>query len=374
MLAVQGPPGSGKTALAVECIRALLEDGRRVGVCAQSHAVIGQLLAKVGHPALQRCPPDQHTGAPGVRLANDTHTVAVALEHGRSRLVGGSAWLWAQPELRGALDVLVLEEAGQFSLANAVAVSPAARSLVLLGDPQQLAQPTQATHPDGAGVSALEHLLAGHLTIPAGAGVFLERTWRMHPRITAFVSEVCYEGRLHPAPGLGRQSVLAPGRLAGAGLRFVGVSHAGNSSASTEEARLIAELLTPLLRGVWTDAYGTTRRLRLGDVLVVAPYNAQVARLAATLPPGARVGTVDKFQGQQAPVVIYSMASSSAADAPRGVDFLYDIHRLNVAISRAKALAVIVASPALLDADVRTPDQLRAVNALCRFAELAGWP
>jgi len=273
--------------------------------------------------------------------------------------------------MQDLVDVLVIDEAGQFSLANAVAVSSAARSMVLFGDPQQLTQPTQAVHPDGAGISALDHLLDGHDTIPADRGVFLDKTYRMHPAITAFVSQTSYDGRLASVEGLAAQRVQADGALSGSGLRWFPVVHEGNVSASDEEAAVVAELVADVCGGTWLDAKGVECRLTLDDVLVVAPYNRHVARLLAKLPVGARVGTVDKFQGQQAPVVIYSTASSSADEAPRGVDFLYDLHRLNVAVSRAKALTAIVASPDLLDAEVRTPQQLRAVNALCRYVEEA---
>ena len=294
-----------------------------------------------------------------------------ALSGGSANLVGGTAWLWAREDMQGLVDVLVIDEAGQFSLANAVAVSSAARSMVLLGDPQQLTQPTQAVHPDGAGISALDHLLDGRDTIPADRGVFLDRTYRMHPAITAFVSQTSYDGRLASVGGLGAQRIQAPGLLSGSGLRWVPVTHQGNTSASDQEADVVAALVRDLCKGSWLDSGGVEQRLSLDDVLVVAPYNRQVARLLGTLPAGARVGTVDKFQGQQAPVVIYSTASSSAAQAPRGVDFLYDLHRLNVAVSRARALTAIVASPDLLDAEVHTPEQLRAVNALCLYVEQA---
>lgn len=195
--------------------------------------------------------------------------------------------------------------------------------------------------------------------------------YRMHPAITAAVSSMSYDGRLGSAPDLERQRVDGTGRLTGSGLRFVPVEHSGNEAASTEEAIEVGRLYRELLHSRWTDAEGTVRRLTADDVLIVAPHNAQVGRLRAALPAGARIGTVDKFQGQEAPVVLYSMASSSSSDAPRGVDFLYDLHRFNMALSRGKAPVAVVASPALLDAPVRTPDQLRAVNALCRFTEAA---
>lgn len=371
VLAVQGPPGSGKTTTGAELIRALLDDGLRVGVTALSHKVINNLFKEVGRPAVQKWDELEDAGSDQIRVVESNDVVIDALAGGTANLVGGTAWLWARAEMQGLVDVLVIDEAGQFSLANAVAVSSAARSMVLLGDPQQLTQPTQAVHPDGAGITALDHMLDGHDTIPADRGVFLDKTYRMHPEITDFVSQTSYDGRLASAEDLDRQRVQAGGALCGSGLRWRSVAHQDNTSASDEEAAVVARLVGDLCRGTWFDESGNERRLALEDVLVVAPYNRHVARLVATLPAGARVGTVDKFQGQQAPVVIYSMASSSAADAPRGVDFLYDLHRLNVAVSRARALTCIVASSDLLDAEVHTPEQLRAVNALCSYAELA---
>ncbi|MBB2987103.1 uncharacterized protein FHW14_002268 [Terracoccus luteus] len=401
VLAVQGPPGAGKTWAGSALIRALLDAGLTVGVTAQSHAVVLNLLGEVGRPALHKDGSrgenaDTATGsggASGVEGDDDTtreaplidHTtdnaeVVDALASGRVGLVGGTAWLWSREDMTDAVDVLVVDEAGQFSLANAVAVAPAARSLVLLGDPQQLTQPTKAVHPYGSGVSALDHLRTTgegpteevHDVVPSDRGVFLDVTHRMHPDLTAFVSELAYEDRLHAAPGRDRQRVDAPGPVTGHGLFWMPVtSRVERAQDNPEEAEVVAALVDGLLDGTWTDAHGDVSPLRLDDVLVVTPYNAQVAALVAALPPGARVGTVDKFQGQQAAVVVYSMASSSAAASPRGVPFLFDLHRLNVAVSRARALAVVVADPRLLDAGVHTPDELRAVNALCRLVDVA---
>ncbi|MGR6965266.1 TM0106 family RecB-like putative nuclease [Geodermatophilus sp. URMC 61] len=368
VLAVQGPPGSGKTRAASRLIRALLDAGKKVGVTATSHAVIGNVLSAVGRPALQKCEEHQACGAPGVEWSKDSADVAAQLLDGTASLVGGTSWFWCREDLAEAVDVLVVDEAGQFSLANAVAVARSARSLVLLGDPQQLAQPTQAVHPGESGLSALEHLLDGHLTVPEDRGVFLDRTYRMHPALTAFVSDLAYEGRLESAPG--RERIAVDGWSSGLAVRFV--AHAQPSmAASPDEASAVAGLWHSLQGVGWTDAAGERSTIGPDDVLVVAPYNNQVALIRRALPHGARVGTVDKFQGQEAPVVVYSMTSTSAEDAPRGVSFLYDLHRLNVAVSRAKALAVVVMSEELLDAAVRTPEQLRQVNALCRLVEMA---
>ena len=384
VLAVQGPPGAGKTYAGANLIRRLLDDGLTVGVTGLSHNVIRKVLDEVGRPALHRGGGDDPDllapdGASPVSLVQPASNdeVATALASGAANLVGGTAWLWSREELAEAVDVLVIDEAGQFSLANAVAVSQAARSLVLLGDPQQLQQPTKAVHPHGAGVSVLEHLIGEHDVIPADRGVFLDRTWRMHADITGFVSELAYEGQLQPAEpdatqDLSRVDVRAPGALSGTGLRWVPVRHERPvDQASAEEAAVVRDLVDDLLRGEWTAKDGQTRPLTLDDVVVVAPYNAHVAALRAELPEGANVGTVDKFQGQEGAVVVYSMGSTSAALAPRGVAFLYDLHRLNVAISRAKAMAVVVGSPLLSDAEVHTPEELRAVNALCRYIDEA---
>ncbi|MDP9239019.1 MAG: DNA2/NAM7 family helicase, partial [Actinomycetota bacterium] len=378
VLTVQGPPGSGKTRSAARMILRLLAEGQRVGVCAFSHKAIGNLLDEVMRVAaldgrevraLQKSSEDQRCASDAVDCTGNATEVVDTLD--RLDVVAGTAWLFARPDMVGSVDTLVIDEAGQMSLANVLAVSGAADNLVLFGDPQQLSQPAKGMHPPGAQASALEHLLAGGSTIDPRLGVFLDRTWRMHPEICAFVSETCYDGRLMAHEACAKQRVDAPGLITGAGLRWIPVEHRHNSAASSEEADTVRSLLDDLLLGSWTGADGVSRPLCLDDVLIIAPYNAQVGRLKARLPAAARVGTVDKFQGQEAAVVIYSMASSSVADAPRGVEFLYSRNRLNVAVSRARGIVAIVASPRLLDAPVRTSDQLILVNALCRLGELA---
>ncbi len=386
VLAVQGPPGTGKTYAGSALVRELLDAGLRVGVTAQSHAVVLNLIDEVGRPAWHKdgskAESSDEVSDPDalVRHTTDNAEIAAALASGAATLVGGTAWLWSRDDMVDAVDVLVIDEAGQFSLANAVAVAPAARSLVLLGDPQQLTQPTKAVHPYGSGVSALDHvrtrveegLEVVHDVIPADRGVFLDRTYRMHPSLTRFVSELAYEGRLESAAGREQLTVTAPGAVTGDGLRWAPVVHTvACEQSSREEAAVVRLLVDDLLTGTWTDASGRTHPFALEDVLVVAPYNAHVAELVKALPEGARVGTVDTFQGQQGAVVIYTMGSTSASVAPRGVSFLYDLHRLNVAVSRAKAIAVVVGSPLLLDAEVHTPEDLRAVNALCRYVDEA---
>jgi len=286
-------------------------------------------------------------------------------------VLAGTGWLFCRPEFDQSLHTMVVDEAGQLSLANVVAVGTAARNLILVGDPNQLAQPSQGTHPPGADVSGLEHVIGEADTMPADLGLFLDHTHRLHPDICRYISEVFYDGRLTSLPGCELQVIGGAGPLRGSGLRFVPVAHEGNRSSSVEEAEAVAALVDELVGRPWTDRAGNEAALTRADILVVAPYNAQVTLLAKVIGPGTPVGTVDRFQGQQAAVVITSLAASRAEDVPRGLDFLYSRHRLNVAVSRARCLSILVASPALLAAECHTVQQMRLVNGLCRFVELA---
>lgn len=384
VLPIQGPPGSGKTFTGARMIVELVKYGRRVGITAVSHKVITKLLDEVCHAAreagvqlkaIQKANDDDGGGSQdqmvtGVKRNED---VLAALQGRASQVGAGTAWLWARPEMAASVDVLFVDEAGQMSLANVLAISQAAGSIVLLGDPQQLDQPQKGVHPPGADISALAYILGERATIGPEQGLFLEETWRMHPDVCGFISELFYDSRLLPRPENRNQRLNCPGPLDGTGLRYIPVEHTGNQNESAEEVHKVVELVTGLVesRTTWTDKRGQTHTLGLNDVLVVAPYNAQVAALASQLPEGARVGTVDKFQGQEAPVVFYSMATSSPEDAPRGMEFLYSLNRLNVAISRAQCLAVIVASPKLFEVQCKTPRQIELVNALCRYLEMA---
>jgi predicted RecB family nuclease len=381
VLAIQGPPGAGKTFTGARMICELVRQGRKVGITAMSHKVIRNLLDDVIGAAkefglnnlrcVQKVSEKSEEDPPGIVFTTDNAEPLEALQDGAD-VVAGTAWLWAREEYFEAVDVLFVDEAGQMSLANVLAVSQAAKSLVLLGDPQQLEQPLKGSHPEGADVSALEHLLDGARTIRPEKGLFLEKTWRMHPKLCEFTSEVFYEGRLHSQEGLERQKIDGHPWLGDAGLWFVPVSHEGNQNASAEEVERVAGLVDSLIQpGVnWIDDAGRARPLLLIDILIVAPYNAQVSDLAARL-PNARIGTVDKFQGQQAPVVIYSLTTSSPEDAPRGMEFLYSLNRLNVATSRAQAMVILVGSPRLLEPECRSPRQMQLANALCRYVELA---
>jgi AAA domain len=383
VLAIQGPPGSGKTYSGARMMCSLIAAGRRVGITGTSHKVIGNLLEEVLDAAahegvtvrpIQHGPADQVVADERVVRAKDAEDVRARLDDGRANVAAGTTWLWASAKMAGAVDVLFVDEAGQISLANVAAVSGATENIVLLGDPQQLDQPLQGSHPPGAERSALAHALGGLATMPPERGLFLETTWRLHPDLCAYTSEVFYDGRLEPQADLVRQRlVAAEATLEGTGPRDVRVVSEGADSENPLEAHAVAELVRSLIdgRSRWTDRKGVSRPLGWADVLVVAPYNAQVGAIRRLLPPEARVGTVDKFQGQEAPVSIYSLTTSSPELAPRGMDFLYSRHRLNVATSRARCVAIVVASPDLVRVRARTPEQMRLANALCRFVEMA---
>ena len=375
-LVVQGPPGSGKTWTGARLVVSLIAAGKRVGVAATSHKAINNLLRAVEEAAVERgvtftgLKKGSGDDAFGGRFVRDTESNDDC-ETSRCDLIAGTAWLFAREKMNQRLDYLFVDEAGQVSLADAVAMGTAATNLVLLGDPQQLPQVRQGVHPGESGCSVLEHVLQGAATIDPARGLFLARTWRMHPGVCAFVSDLAYDGRLGTAAGCDRQRIESR-VLSGSGLRFIPVDHSGNAQQSAEEGRVIARHVEALLSaGTFTDASGGTRALTPADILVVAPYNMQVRCLQDLVPAGVEVGTVDKFQGREAAIVFFSMASSSGEDVPRGIEFLFSRNRLNVAISRARAMAVLVCSPRLLEARCRTIDQMTLVNGLCAFAERA---
>ena len=377
-LFVQGPPGSGKTWTGARLITHLLARGNRVGVAANSHKAIHNLLKEVEDVAdVERL---RFAGLKKVGQGEDTHFDGRQIQNTADnrdcedngvKLVAGTSWLFARAAMARSLDYLFIDEAGQISLADAVAMSSASWNLVLLGDPQQLPHVCQGVHPAGSGVSVLEHLLGDASTVDEADGLFLAESWRMHPDVCRFISELSYDGRLRSAPHRDRQQIASLG-LSGSGLRFLGVEHDGNAQQSPEEAEVIAAAAGRLLEGgTFTNVNNEVAALTPSDILVVAPYNMQVRCLRERLPAGIEVGTVDKFQGREAPVVFFSMTTSSGANIPRNLEFLFSRNRLNVAISRAKCLAVVVASPRLLDVSCRTVDQMRLVNGLCRFVEMA---
>ncbi len=370
-LFIQGPPGTGKTYTVSRAIAALLKDGKRVAVSSNSHKAINNLIARVeeaaddiGHSfygVKKSASEDGDDTYDGPFIQNTTSNEF----DGVPDLVAATAWHFCRydaPEF----DYLVIDEAGQVSIGNLAAMARCAKNIVLVGDQMQLPQPVQGTHPGETGLSLLDYLLEGTATVAPDRGILLNVSWRMHPDLCSFISDAIYDGRLTAHPdNHKRQLVLgadADPALSPSGLNFVPVTHAGNRQMSSEEGERIAQIVTSILKQKWVDDDGKSRKLTLDDILIVAPYNLQVQLLEEMLPKGARVGTVDKFQGQEAPIAIVSMATSSPEEAPRGTDFLFSRQRLNVALSRAKSLSILVASPALLDYPAKTVEDLRLLD------------
>ncbi|WP_232054247.1 MULTISPECIES: TM0106 family RecB-like putative nuclease [unclassified Thiomonas] len=383
-LFIQGPPGAGKTYTGSHVITELLRQGKRVAVSSNSHKAINNLLKAVEKVA-------KATGLTFQGIKKSTSedsciqgTFIVDMFSGDDifdvlddvTLVAGTAWLFASSKFKQKFDYLFVDEAGQVSLANLLAMSTCARNLVLLGDQMQLGQPIQGVHPGESGQSTLEYLLQGEATIASDRGIFLKETWRMHPDVCRFISDAVYAGRLEPEASTANQQLVLSGHhhtaIRPTGISFIGVNHDGCSQRSDEEAELVRQLFDELLGQRYIDCKGVSREMTIDSILVVAPYNQQVNRLRTVLPEGARVGTVDKFQGQEAEAVLVSMTTSSGEYLPRDIDFLYSKNRLNVAISRARCWVGVVASPRLLDVSVATPSQMALVNTLCWVEEYAG--
>jgi uncharacterized protein len=375
VLPIQGPPGTGKSYTASKMIIGLIRQGKKIGVTALSHKVIGSLLDTVWEMAEDeglsikmiqkvsarsgRVSWDEATDSSRITSAISTHDV-----------IAGTPFMWAATGLLNELDYLFVDEAGQLSLIDTLSIARVAKNLILLGDPQQLKQPQQGIHPDGTEVSALEHILKQNQTITDLQGIFLGITRRMHPAICSFDSDMFYEGKLFALPGLEKQAISGNTRFVGSGLRHVAVDHTGNTNASEEEVQAVIGIIQELTKGdvYWTDEDDLVRPLTLGDIKVICPYNAQVIAIADSI-QGLLVGTVDKFQGQEAAVVIYSMATSTPEDAPRGMDFLYSPNRLNVAVSRARAMFIMVANSAIFSPECKSPQQIRLANPFCEFQE-----
>ncbi|NNN19365.1 MAG: TM0106 family RecB-like putative nuclease [Acidimicrobiaceae bacterium] len=393
-LVVQGPPGTGKTYTAAHVINTLLTKGKKVGVASNSHKAIVNLLIACGEAARKN-----NRSLQGVKVGGDDEgslfTDNPAFQHVkdnkealaayRGGLVGGTAWLFTLPEWEDVLDFLFIDEAGQVSLANAVAMARSAKNIVLLGDQMQLEQPIQGTHPGDAGLSSLQYALKDlkaskpdapifHAVVPKDFGLFLGESRRMHPSVCRFISESIYEGRLASHPDCSNQKIEVPSNRTGLitkeyGVVFSGVEHDGNIQQSDEEVARVKSIYEDMVGRPYTAFDGKTRTLSLEDFLFIAPYNAQVRALQAALPTGARVGSVDKFQGQEAPVCILSLCSSYGEYGSRGLAFILDRNRINVAVSRAQCLAVIVADPRIATTTASSIDEMMLLNLFCKLAD-----
>jgi len=376
-LPIQGPPGAGKSYTGKHVIAELVKTGAKVGITSNSHKAINHLLLTTA----QYC--QQHTIAATFACTQDTDAALIkagvqiiknnqiAQQVQPQCVIGTTAWGFARQDLVNQFDYLFVDEAGQVAVANLIAMSQAATNLILMGDQMQLGQPSQGTHPAESGLSILDYLLHESPTIADDMGVFLGTTYRMHSKINQFISRYIYDAKLKAHAHNDTRFIEVPQDNAGyitttAGIVFVPVEHVGNTQAADEEVAMIISIIDSLIgrtlhRG---DATNPTRPIQLEDILCVAPYNHQVSKLKIALGEQAQVGSVDKFQGQEAPIVILSLCASDANESPRGMEFLFDKHRLNVAISRAQCLAIVVGNPGLATTAVNRVSQMRLVNMI----------
>ena len=377
-LTIQGPPGAGKTYTGKHIIAELLQQGKKIGISSNSHKAINHLLLCTAAYCQENsikatfiCTKDTDDNLKKFAVdIIDNKNIADKIQ--ASCVVGTTAWGFARSELENAFDYLFIDEAGQVSVANLIAMSQSTKNIILMGDQMQLGQPSQGSHPGESGLSILDYLLHATPTIPEHMGVFLGITYRMHSAVNQFISEAIYEGKLKSAPENDRQSIQVPQGYQGilakeAGIITVPVMHEGNTQASEEEVEHIGVLAKQLLGRMFTDKTGAERRIGWQDMMFVAPYNHQVNQLRMALGEHAKVGSVDKFQGQEAPIVFLSMCASNAHESPRGLNFLFDKNRINVAISRAQCMAIVVYSPALLAAAANNVEQLAMINLFCRL-------
>lgn len=381
-LCIQGPPGSGKTYTAAKIIVALLKDGKRVGVTSNSHKAISKLLKDIEDESKtsgyklkgSKIQSDlKDFGLDGTSFAASTSADYV-FGTGKSRftLIGGTAWTFCDEAAENGVDYLFVDEAGQVSVANLLAMSPCTKNIVLMGDQMQLSQPIKGTHPGESGLSALNYLLQEKQTIPADFGIFLATSFRMQEELCNFVSEAVYEGRLHVDVRAKKRKLIAPGGYdsnisKASGVLFIPVEHEGNTQSSAEEVEVIRGLISDLC-SFRLGVDGEETDLQKSDIVVVAPYNMQV-RALKNVHSADRVGTVDKFQGQEAAVVIVSMCASDGSESARGMQFLFSRNRLNVAISRAQCLTIVVGCPRLARTECSSVEQMALVNLFCRFME-----
>ena len=365
----------------------MASSGLRIAVSSNSHAVINNLLTKVR----ESCDLNkfealiykiENSSKPDEDLKNKkistipTKKIAENIEN--ANVIGGTVWALSSLELTDKFDVLVIDEAGQMSMANLMVMARCTKSIILVGDQQQLSQPSQAKHNWGAGLSTLEYWLDEQKVVPNDLGIFLTKSWRMHPKITEIVSDLFYEGKLNGSKENGINQILwgktfksNTGKIIpNNGVHFEMVSHEGNSQESQTEIDKIKEIIDSLTNSEFqylSDGKIKKGKITKKEIIVIAPYNKQVQKLQDCLNEKAKISTVDKFQGREAAVAIFSLTSSSGNDAPRGLNFLLETNRLNVAISRAKCLSIIVGSKSLLSSSVNSINEAQLINNICKI-------
>ena len=380
-LAIQGAPGSGKTYTGKHVIAELLKLGKKIAISSNSHKAINHLLINT----VKYCKEEGITGYFACTKDTDETLTELGVDIYKNEdiashlqpscVIGTTAWGFTRDDLENAFDYLFIDEAGQVSVANLIAMSRSTKNIILMGDQMQLGQPSQGSHPEDSGLSILDYLLHKTPTIDESKGIFLGTTYRMHSAVNRFISDAIYEGKLKSVLDNDLQCIKVPDGYQGilnkeAGIIPVPVFHEGNTQASEEEVEKIVLLARQLIGRVFTAKNGVDRLIDWSDMLFVAPYNHQVNKLKSALGKQAKVGSVDKFQGQEAPIVFLSMCASDANESARGMKFLFDKNRINVAVSRAQCMAIVVYSPSLLETAASNIEQLEKVNLFCRLVQV----
>ena len=368
---MQGPPGTGKTYVGSRVISSLVNQGFKIGIASNSHKAINNILERVievmDEDGVEGKIARIHNGQDDLYEESRIElykTIGQAELSDEIKIVAGVAWTFANEKMADELDYLLIDEAGQVSLANMVGMSRSCRNIILMGDQMQLSQPTQGIHPEDSGVSCLDYLLEDFATVPLDRGLLLPDTYRLNSDICKFISTRVYEGRLKSVDSANKRKLHLSGHSLNktSGISYLPVEHLGNEQSSIEEVDAIKKILEEFLKGKKEDEHGNIKKITPEDILIVSPYNHQIRLLQEALGSRYEIGTVDKFQGREAAIVIISMAASDIESAPRGAEFLMEKNRLNVALSRAQTLAVLVASPELNKPTANSSNEMALVN------------
>ena len=382
-IVLQGPPGTGKTYQAANAIVKLIQQGKKVGVSAHSHKVIHNLLDRIEKTAIEKKVEFKGLKKGGRKeehiykgkfintpeKAQDPFFIS-ALKDKEIQLHAGTVYHFAKGYFDNKLDYLFVDEAGQVSLANLIAMGRAGKNLILIGDQMQLSQPTKGAHPGNSGQSALEYLLEERDTIPTNMGIFIDVTRRLHPNLNSFISSNFYDDRLKHHKLTEKRELIFPEKdksFQKPGIYYLPIQHQDCSQQSNEEGEMVNKLYKKFLKIKFKDEKGNTKKITVNDILTVSPYNVQVNYLKSILPKDSKVGTIDKFQGQEAPIVIISMTTSDPENLSRHLEFFYSRNRLNVAISRAQCLSLVIMNPELFRLDCSKVSQIKLVNTLLKL-------
>ncbi len=373
---LQGPPGTGKTFQSANAIVELLKKNKKIAITANSHKVIHNLLERIENLASKQNflfkglkkgnanDVDSFYEGKLIKTDNNEKHYIDGLKENKILLYAGTKYHLSSWFYRSKIDYLFIDEAGQISIADLIALGGVAKNIILVGDQLQLGQPTQGSHPGLSNNSVLDYLLQGKDTVEDNRGVFLSRTYRMHPNINSFISENFYENKLLTNVENKIRKIEFPKNffINNEGIHTILMDHEDCTQTSEQEFKKIDEIIKKLIGKKFTDADKKERPLKIEDFLIVSPYNAQVNFLLARLPEGTRCGTIDRFQGQEAPVTIISMTSSDLESLPRDKSFFFNRNRLNVAISRAQCLSVILFNPKLLESPPKTYEDFKMIN------------